>query len=120
MRRRIRRRLPWVVAMTFFAMACGGAEPSSPDPVAGDAAVETGPVDARPDLDGSHDTGARDATLDAMQEGGVDAAALDAEVEDAGVEEDAGADGGPMCRSSGPCISDDECCAFCHDYDHCH
>jgi hypothetical protein len=26
----------------------------------------------------------------------------------------------PVCRSSGPCVSDDECCLFCHDQDHCH
>jgi hypothetical protein len=26
----------------------------------------------------------------------------------------------PLCRSSGPCVSDDECCLFCHDQDHCH
>jgi len=24
------------------------------------------------------------------------------------------------CRSSGPCTSDEECCLFCHDKDHCH
>ncbi|MET0285472.1 MAG: hypothetical protein ABW352_13410 [Polyangiales bacterium] len=24
------------------------------------------------------------------------------------------------CRKSGPCSSDSECCAYCHDYDHCH
>jgi hypothetical protein len=26
----------------------------------------------------------------------------------------------PVCRSSGPCVSDSECCLFCHDQDHCH
>jgi hypothetical protein len=26
----------------------------------------------------------------------------------------------PLCRSSGPCVSDAECCVFCHDQDHCH
>lgn len=26
----------------------------------------------------------------------------------------------PMCRTEGPCTRDDECCAFCHDQDHCH
>ena len=26
----------------------------------------------------------------------------------------------PVCRSSGPCVSDAECCVFCHDQDHCH
>jgi hypothetical protein len=26
----------------------------------------------------------------------------------------------PVCRSSGPCVSDVECCVFCHDQDHCH
>jgi hypothetical protein len=26
----------------------------------------------------------------------------------------------PACRSSGPCVSDAECCVFCHDQDHCH
>jgi len=25
-----------------------------------------------------------------------------------------------MCRSSGPCTTDSECCEFCHDFDHCH
>lgn len=25
-----------------------------------------------------------------------------------------------QCRTSGPCASDEECCAFCHDFDHCH
>jgi hypothetical protein len=33
---------------------------------------------------------------------------------------DASADGSVMCRSSGWCSSDAECCAYCHDYDHCH
>lgn len=28
--------------------------------------------------------------------------------------------GAPVCRSSGPCTSDEECCLFCHDGDHCH
>jgi hypothetical protein len=26
----------------------------------------------------------------------------------------------PICRSSGPCTSDDECCLYCHDGEHCH
>jgi hypothetical protein len=30
-----------------------------------------------------------------------------------------GVDAG-SCRSRGPCSSDDECCSYCHDYDHCH
>lgn len=25
-----------------------------------------------------------------------------------------------LCRSDGPCTSDDECCEYCHDMDHCH
>ncbi len=24
------------------------------------------------------------------------------------------------CRTSGPCVSNDECCLYCHDQDHCH
>ncbi len=26
----------------------------------------------------------------------------------------------PVCRSFGPCSTDEECCDYCHDYDHCH
>jgi len=29
-------------------------------------------------------------------------------------------DAGPMCRTSGPCTSNEECCDFCHNFDHCH
>lgn len=33
---------------------------------------------------------------------------------------DASEGGAAMCRSSGPCSDDSECCDYCHDYDHCH
>jgi hypothetical protein len=33
---------------------------------------------------------------------------------------DAGNGDAGSCRSSGPCQSDDECCDYCHDQDHCH
>jgi hypothetical protein len=26
----------------------------------------------------------------------------------------------PVCRASGPCTRDEECCEYCHDGDHCH
>jgi hypothetical protein len=53
-------------------------------------------------------------TLDAS--GDVHDAASDVDTIDAA----AGEGGTAMCRSSGPCSSDSECCQYCHDYEHCH
>jgi hypothetical protein len=98
-------------------------------------------VEPAADAAGEHDAGRADdaeverdatTTADAMTpvatasdaslpDGGADGSEPDAgPLVDAGAVPDAGMPPPQMCRTSGPCVSNDECCEFCHDFDHCH
>jgi hypothetical protein len=62
---------------------------------------------------------ARLATAECGGRGIADAGADGAQDANAVIAADAAPDQ-LTCRSSGPCISDQECCGYCHDFDHCH
>lgn len=89
-----------------------------------DVALQAEPCEA-PVRDGGADAGpdvlspGRDAGGDAPDRE-ADAGAPDAEGGAPPADAAARDGAAPMCRTSGPCLTDDECCEFCHDQDHCH